>query len=84
MPPRNGSGRRYLLLVGAVLIISGLFLGPFDYATRYIHFRILTKDKLVSGARTYIQDRVDGRQMACLYAVACDGEKARLELVEDP
>ena len=76
--------RATLLTSGAALILAAMFLGPLDNAITYVHFRTLTKAKLEHGARSYIRDGLDRHQMACLYVVACDGETARLELVQDP
>jgi len=77
--------RRAALFLGvAAVILAILFLGPLDYGLRYAHYKTLTKHELVSGARIYIQNRTNGRQLACLYAVACEGEKARLVLIDDP
>ncbi len=76
--------RAALFLGVAAIILAFLFAGPLDYGLRYAHYKTLTKQELVSGARIYIQNRTNGRQLACLYAVACDGDEARLVLIDDP
>lgn len=68
-------------IVVTTVAIVAVFFGPLDYAQRYLHFSNLTKDRVVQGAEDYIQSRVPGSQMACLYVVQCDDEGARLEIV---
>lgn len=73
---------RILVSVGSLTIAAELF-GPLDYALKYYHFKTLTKERLVHEAQAYIDERAGGGQMACVYFVSCDGERARLEMVED-
>lgn len=65
------------------LLIAIVFFGPLDLSLRYISFLSLTKEKLVSEAEAYIDDRAGGNQMACVYVVKCDERYARLDLVRD-
>jgi hypothetical protein len=71
--------------IAALLVASAVlaFFGPLDYALKYLHFSALTKERLMQETHTYIRDRAGGDQMACLYVVQCDGDRARLELVQE-
>ena len=69
-------------LVGA-LVIASAFFGPLEYGLKYLHFSVLTKERLVREAGVYIRERTRGGQLACLYVVRCDSGAARLELVVD-
>jgi len=64
-------------------VVLVIFFGPFDQISRYLHFSTLTKERLTHEARVYIDRRAGGGQMACLYAVSCEGERARLVLIDD-
>ncbi|MGE0530536.1 MAG: hypothetical protein AB7G40_02365 [Hyphomonadaceae bacterium] len=82
--PRLSAGM--ILLVAAhviVLAIVFVFFGPLDASLRYYRFSTLSKDEVVIQAERYIQDRAGGHQMACVYAVRCDSNRARLEMVRD-
>ena len=79
--PRFFSFRSFLAALA--LLIAIVFFGPLDLSLRYLSFFSLTKEKLVSEAEAYIDDRAGGNQMACLYVVKCDNSYARLDLVRD-
>lgn len=67
----------------AVLAFVLAFCGPMETAQRFISFQTLSKHKLLEEARIYIDDRAGGEQMACLYAVSCEGGRARLSAVSN-
>lgn len=69
----------------AFVVAAGLFVfaGPLDIATRLLNFSTLTKEEVVSDAQTYLDQRGDQAQAACLYVVTCDEGRARLTLVPD-
>jgi hypothetical protein len=69
--------------IGIVLLFAMLFLGPLDTATRYYDFSTLSKAEIIDQAHKYILDRAGGKQMACVYVVRCDNNRARLEMVTD-
>jgi hypothetical protein len=75
-------------LVAALAIAFQLFWlqdfdGPLEYAVRYLNFSTLAKERLIRETKVYIREIARSDQMACLYIVQCDGERARLELVSD-
>ncbi len=81
-PPTRSYGQRIgfgCLGVLALLIASG---GAYNYGSRYASWARLDKDRVLSAAGDYVRDHAPG-QKVCLYAVACDGRRARLVLVKN-
>jgi hypothetical protein len=67
----------------AILAFVLAFCGPLETAQRFVSIQTLSKEELVREARAHIDDRAGGHQMACLYAVSCEGNRARLAVVSD-
>lgn len=69
----------FFIVLPALLFVG---LGIWDQLSRYLSWRNLTKDEIAESANWYIENRTSGGR-ACLYAVVCENDRARLELVKD-
>ena len=68
------------LVILPILAVVGLT--GYDYFSRYLSWKNLTKAEIVTSANRYVDERLPGAQV-CAYAVVCDRGRARLALVKD-
>jgi len=70
------------LSLAFVAVAMALFFasGP---ALSLLHFRQLSKQKVIAEANNYIERHSESRRIACLYVVSCEGGRARLAIVPD-
>ncbi|HBH89034.1 hypothetical protein [Ponticaulis sp.] len=82
--------RTLTILACLIPALAILVLWGTGYSSRALNWWSLSKSEIIDGARAY-RDRYDNpveprlsNAYACLYAVSCDGERARLVPVTDP
>lgn len=75
--PRRLLSRLWPLLIVSVLTLAYVWL---EFGTRYISWRTLSKEELVTEATVYVRTRTSGKD-ACIYYTTCRDGRAGLKLV---
>ena len=79
-----------IIAVGLVPVLAVLVVWGTGYGSLALNWWLLSKSEIIGGAQAY-RDRYDihnqsylSNAYACLYAVSCDGGRARLIPITDP